>query len=268
MNPFLSLMRPSVCMLSVLGLLVGAIVSGAFTFLLIPAIIAVFLITGAGNVINDYYDYKIDKINAPHRPIPAGRIKRKTALYFFLAINLIGLVLSFLINPYFLAIALVNAVLLTIYSWKLKPIALIGNIVVSWLAASTFIAASLLTESIPLSILILASISFLGTLSREILKDVKDIKGDKKLGAKTLPILVGKKPSQFLSYMILLIAVFSLWLPISYKIFSQYYYLGALPAVILCFLSIFFHKKIDLSQKLIKYAMYFVFLGFILGSIL
>lgn len=32
-----------------------------------------------GNVINDYFDYKIDLINKPQRPIPSGRISLNNA---------------------------------------------------------------------------------------------------------------------------------------------------------------------------------------------
>lgn len=41
----------------------------------------------AGNVINDYFDYKIDLINKPQRPIPSGRISldnAKTMHIFYL----------------------------------------------------------------------------------------------------------------------------------------------------------------------------------------
>ncbi len=34
--------------------------------------LVVFLVSGAGNAINDYFDIKIDSINRPERPIPSG----------------------------------------------------------------------------------------------------------------------------------------------------------------------------------------------------
>ena len=41
---------------------------------LILGVLTYFFIAGAGNVINDYYDIEIDKINRPERPIPRGSI--------------------------------------------------------------------------------------------------------------------------------------------------------------------------------------------------
>ncbi len=41
----------------------------------------------AGMVLNDWYDYKLDEVERPHRPIPSGSISRNQAV--FLAITLI-----------------------------------------------------------------------------------------------------------------------------------------------------------------------------------
>src|SRR3989338_7978808 len=85
MNPYLELLRPSVCMMTVLALLAGGIVAGTFspTLTFAFAIIAGFLICGSGNAINDYIDYKIDKISMPHSPIQSGRGTREGAFRLF-----------------------------------------------------------------------------------------------------------------------------------------------------------------------------------------
>ena len=81
MNPYLEITRPTVCILSVLGLIIGALVAGTLAVfpVLILAIIAAFLICASGDVINDYVDYEIDKINAPGRPLPSGRMSKRAA---------------------------------------------------------------------------------------------------------------------------------------------------------------------------------------------
>lgn len=35
----------------------------------------VTLVTAAGNVINDYFDVEIDRVNRPDRPIPSGQVR-------------------------------------------------------------------------------------------------------------------------------------------------------------------------------------------------
>jgi geranylgeranylglycerol-phosphate geranylgeranyltransferase len=67
-------MRLENCAMAGIAVLIGFIVAGGLLQLhytvLALAVVSAFLITGAGNAINDYYDRNADKKNAPHRPIP------------------------------------------------------------------------------------------------------------------------------------------------------------------------------------------------------
>ena len=85
MSVYLEMMRPNNGVLAILGILIGAIVAGTFSvsYVILFALVVSFLINSAGNVINDYFDHAIDKINRPKRPIPSGRVKRNGALSFF-----------------------------------------------------------------------------------------------------------------------------------------------------------------------------------------
>ncbi len=270
MPGYFSILRPSVCFLSAFAILVGSIVAGTtgFPLLVLYAIIASFLITGAGNVVNDIFDVEIDKINAPHRPLPAGKISKNTAWLYFAILEIIGLAFAIMINANFLALAIVNSILLFVYSWKLKPVALVGNLIVSFLAASNFIAAGLILFSysaIPYAILIISAISFFGTLSRELIKDTADVKGDKEKGAKTLPIMIGEKKTLGLAYIVLILTIISLALPVYLSLFTYVYLVGAVPAILLSLYAM--KKKPEKSHKYIKLAMYFVILGFVLGAV-
>ena len=272
MNAYIEMMRPNNGVLAILGIIIGAVVAGTLSLpmAVLLAVVVSFLINGAGNVINDYFDHKIDKVNRPKRPIPSGRVKRNGALAFFLLLTVIGLALSYFISNDFLLIAVINTVVSFVYSWKLKGTPFVGNVAVSWLAGSTFLAAALIKfnfATIPQSVLILASIAFLGTLSREIFKDIEDVKGDKSEGAKTLPIAVGEGKAKFVASLVLLLSVFSLLVPFYLRMFSEFYYVGMVPAVAVCLYAIA-AKKAHKSQKMIKISMYFVFLGFILGTLL
>lgn len=268
MNPYIMLMRPNVCVLSAIGIIVGSLVTDAINnVLVIPAIIAAFIITAAGNVINDIYDIEIDKINAPHRPLVIGRITEKSVWLYFILLNIIGIAVAFLISMPFFAIALLNSIVLFVYSWKLKPLPLVGNIAVSWLASSTFLAADLITDfSLSLPIITLALISFLGTMAREIFKDIEDVKGDIKRKAKTLPIILGEKSSVLIALLFLWAGVLSLFIPVFKSLFSEFYFLGLVPAVILCIRATL-SKSPKRAQQSVKYAMFFVMLGYIMGSV-
>ncbi len=272
MNPYIEILRPNVAFLSVLGIVVGSLVSGAFSFPLLVALasIAAFLITGAGNAFNDYFDYRIDRVNRPGRPIPSGRISRRNAFNYAVIINLLGLGLASLVSLPFLEIAFLNTIVLFVYAWKLKAKPFVGNLSVAYLSASTFLAAGLITSgfsSLPGSaVFILSLISLFGTLGREIFKDIEDIKGDRLSGARTLPIMWGEGKSRTLAYASLYFACLLLILPLYFGMFGFPYLAGAAPAAALCIYAI--KTPPAKTQRLIKKSMYLVFLGFILGSLL
>ncbi len=270
MNPYLELMRPSVCMMTVLALIIGGIVVGtfAFSFVFLIALIAAFLICGSGNAVNDYLDYKIDKISMPHRPIPSGRAKRESALRVFAVTGIVGLALAYFVSLPFFALALFNFIVSTTYAYRLKKIILLKNIAVSWLAASSFLAAGFIAQTILVSgaLLLLVGISFLAAMSREILKDIRDIDGDKSAGIKTMAIAAGEKKTRILAFILLYFACFLLLVPFYYGMFSPFYWIGALPAVLICIYAA--KLPIRKSEKSVKVATYFVLLGFILGGML
>jgi geranylgeranylglycerol-phosphate geranylgeranyltransferase len=191
MEAYFEIIRPSTSIIAGLGAVIGALVSGLpLSLAFFYVFLAVFYITAGGLVINDYYDFKIDKVNAPHRPIPSGRISRKNALRYSIALFLAGLFFSALLNVYCFLLALINTILQFVYSKHLKKTFLMGNTLVSWFAASTFIFGSLLTFDFKIT-WVIALLSFLANMGREIFKAIEDIKGDKKMKLDTLPIAVG-----------------------------------------------------------------------------
>ena len=151
-----------------------------------PAVLiflAVFLVTGAGNAVNDYFDREIDAVNRPDRPVPSGRMTSKQALMWSLILFATGCTLAGLVNWLCLVIATANSVLLYFYARNLKTTLLMGNICVAYLTGSTFLFggavygfAGMASTYIPFWL------SSLATMSREIMKDVEDTKGDSNEG--------------------------------------------------------------------------------------
>ncbi len=264
MNPYLRLTRPSVCLMSILAILVGSVVSGVTDpVLVLLAAAAAFLITGAGNAVNDYFDIETDRVSNLHRPLPSGKLRPRDALRYSALLNVAGLVLSFLVGIPFLAIALLNVAVSSFYAWKLKKTPLLGNAAVSYLGASAFLAAGLIQGLPGLPIFALALIAFLGTMSREILKDIRDVPGDRKIGASTLPIVMGERTSRLIAFALLYLGCVLLLLPL--PLFSPLYLAGAVPAVLACITAALMPST--KAEKLIKAAVFLVFLGFVLGSL-
>jgi geranylgeranylglycerol-phosphate geranylgeranyltransferase len=279
----LELLRWSNCVMAGFAALVGTLIA----FLALPdsmhvqlvyepvlVFSVVFLVTGAGNVINDYFDHKIDSINRPDRPIPSGRIQRKTALYIAISLFVVGILLSLLLGPLCLFLAIVNSWLLIFYASTFKRMVLIGNLVVGYLAGSTFLFGGALEIFNGMGIrsnVVLFLLAILVTMAREIVKDIQDIEGDSKAGATTLPITVGKEFSARLTAVLGLTGVILSPLPLLLnEAFGVLYLVIIFVADLLLLLSIneiILKDNSKKSSRLLKIAMFVALIAFVAGTI-
>jgi geranylgeranylglycerol-phosphate geranylgeranyltransferase len=112
------------------------------------------------------------------------------------------------VNQHCLAIAVLNSALLFLYARSLKATPLIGNICIAYLTGSAFLFGGAVAGLAGLQAnLVPFLLSFLATMSREIMKDMEDMEGDRLGGARTLPILAGEKSSATLAAAFALAAV-------------------------------------------------------------
>lgn len=277
MNPYLEILRPFNGLMSMIAIVLVGIIEKNVDLPLLIGILAVFLATGGGNVINDFYDYKIDSVNRPERPIPSGKISLKNAKYYSISLFIIAIILgisiSIIVNSYLpCTLVILNCIIMYYYGRSLKKLPLIGNITVAYLTGSCFMFGGLILGKIYIS-LFLSFFAFMMTLSREIIKDMEDIKGDKLENTNTFPIKYGLKNSSILTLIFILIPTFIS--PVLYfiKIFNIYYIAVILISIIFFVISAY---KILTNQdketsnkvsKLIKIGMFITFFAFAVGSI-
>jgi geranylgeranylglycerol-phosphate geranylgeranyltransferase len=190
---YVILTRPLNVVIGGLSIFVGALVTGTIHPLrhVLIACASGSLVAAGANAINDYFDVEIDRRNKPYRLLPAGKIARRKARVFALAL-LLGSLLGAAIGPVPLLVAASTATLLYVYSWRLKRTVLWGNIAVSVATALAFIYGGLAVGR-PAAALIPAGFAFLFHLGREIIKDVEDMHGDRLEGVVTLPIRHGRR---------------------------------------------------------------------------
>ena len=185
-------------------------------FHFIILILSTILIAASGYIINDIYDVKADAINKPEKLYVGNKISLKNAnnLYFFLNFSglLLGLYLSYHIkNISFFIVYIIISFLLYRYAIYFKKRFLIGNLIVSFLIFLSVIIIAIFdlvpatndynqNEQLIVFILLIkiASFAFILTLLREILKDIEDIEGDKKVSAHTIPISLGIKKTKYI----------------------------------------------------------------------
>lgn len=214
-------------------------------------VFSVVLVAAAGNIINDYFDVKADRINKPERLIVGTHIKRRWAMFMHWSFSsvgsLIALYLSWQYNNWWLfIISVVSVNILWFYSSVFKRKFLSGNIMVASLLGivpiyvyvfnlnriyttlpdKTFDASGLIFKIT----FMLAGIAFLINLIREFIKDIADVRGDLQIGSRTLPIVLGIRRTKTGIILLTLILLGSVYL-----YFRHVYdvYLDNLPAEII-----------------------------------
>ena len=212
MNPYVEILRPGNALMGAISIILVAIIDKTFTIPVILAMITVFFETAAGNVINDYFDYKIDLINKPERPLPSGRISLKNgrnyAYLLFLAGTICGFLISFLTDNWIpFGIVLLADVILYLYAYKLKSTPLIGNLAVGFMTGFGFVFGgfSINNPDIIMTSIFLGFFAFVMTTAREIVKDIEDMEGDEADGARTLPLMIGERIPAFISAILIVI---------------------------------------------------------------
>lgn len=189
-------------------------------------VVSTVLIAAGGNVINDYFDTRIDRVNKPDELIVGRTVKRRVAIAGHLVLSALGLLLGAFVawrsGQLRWAVIPVFAVgTLWVYSTNLKRSFLIGNGAIALLSALVPLTVGLyevtaLVHTYPTQVTLTttdgrelpvdlgfdlpwfwclgyAAFAFLTTLVREIQKDLADVKGDRADGCRTVPIVLGRK---------------------------------------------------------------------------
>jgi len=175
--------------------------------------LSVILIAAGGYSINDYFDAEVDAINKPYRPIPSGRVSKDHALVYSIILFTLGLIISLTLGLAPFILAFINTALLLGYSYKIKVMGIYGNIVISYLGASSILFGSLVIAShvgmlrLVWSSFIPSLFAFFLLLGREIVKTVEDVKADRIRGVKSLPALLGIRRGLIISLLPLAIVI-------------------------------------------------------------
>jgi len=222
----LELVRTHNCVLAGLAVLVGMIVAVASRDIPRPQAVFAFavavLICGGGNAINDYCDRKIDAINRPERPIPSGRLKASHALVIGRSLFMMGVLLAIPLGAPCVTLAILNSMVLAFYAAELKRLGLVGNLTVGYLVGSTFLFGGLAVKKLQ-AVSILAAMAALSTVGRELIKDIEDMRGDRRIGLKTFPLSHGTRATAALAIVFIAAAIALSPLPYLLKLFGEIY---------------------------------------------
>ena len=274
MNPYLALIRPGNAILTAIAVIAGAFIAAGpdivnFQVEIAICCISAMMLVGGGNALNDYNDRESDKENHPNRPIPSGQINAETALNYaqlLLGGGLIILIFA-LDNKMPFVIALLGMLTLVAYENGLKAAGITGNIAVGFMSGAVFLYAGMAVEN-PGPTIWMFGLAFLATISREIVKDIQDLEGDR--DRRTLPSRIGISYSLNIAILILLIAI-----GLSYTAINQFdgnalnaYAGGITLANAIMLFGIYNSRNEDyfMGQKNIKQGMGIAMLAFIVAA--
>jgi 4-hydroxybenzoate polyprenyltransferase len=239
-------------------------------------VISTILIAGAGNIVNDYFDIKIDQFN--QRKIIIGEtIKRRIAIILHLLFSIVGIIigfyLSYKIELTFLGfINLFCVVSLWFYSTTFKRKPVVGNLLIAFLSALVLIVIPLY-DLLPIlneeSLAVITKVSFyvffafFFSFIREIIKDLEDIDGDLKAGLKTFAITLGikrtKKVLKILTVFMLFVFLYLITLFYPSDYFTFFYLLLLVTTPLFIFFILLFKsetkKEFSILSMLLKLIM-------------
>jgi len=198
--------------------------------MLLEAGLAAFFIAAYGNVINDIFDVDTDTVVKPRRPIPSGRMTRAQASRYSAALLVLGLVCARAASAVHFYSAFIVALLLWLYSFRLKGTMLAGNIAVAGFLGYTIVYGGLISRNWKAA-LVPAAFAFLINLAREIIKDTADRRGDAQSGIRTFPVQYGERPALRLSVFCLAVLVLATFAPYLCGMYSRLYLIIILAGV-------------------------------------
>lgn len=212
------------------------------------------LIAAAGNIINDYFDVKADRINKPEKLIIGKYIKPRWAIVSHWILNFVAFSIAcYLTWAYetfwYVFIHLLSINILWFYSMYFKRRFLIGNLFIAALTGlvpllcgihflgltTPFQSANFMSDfkeganwisQLNLKIFFIVALAFFASclnLVREIVKDMEDVEGDLLLKAKTIPIVLGMNRAKWIS-LVSLAAIIAASLPFliqGYSVFNE-----------------------------------------------
>jgi len=272
---FIIITRPVNFFISFFSLIVAGLIcnNNQLNLNIIFAAISAAFVGSAGNIINDFFDIEIDKINRPNRILPSKKLSLKEAQIEFIVLNLAAVILSFFINNYALIIVLFSITIIFSYSAYFKKIPLLGNIVVSFFTGLAFIYGGAAVENFSAAV-IPAIFAFTTNLIRELIKDIEDIKGDSANNVFTFPSKFGIRKTKYFIFFLTLMLMVLTAIPYILEIYKIEFFLMAMslinPLFLLMLKRLFENDELSnmkSSSRIVKVNMIIGLIAIYLGAV-
>jgi 4-hydroxybenzoate polyprenyltransferase len=167
-------------------------------------LVAVLLAWEASVIVNDIFDYRVDLLSNPERPLQKGIFTLNEYAQLGVILFFLSIIGSLMVNYKFGILLLVYQIMAWFYSaepFRLKRFVPIASLLSALTLLTVFFSGFILfspaqnLERLSWRVIFLLIITY--TLSLPI-KDFKDIEGDKKDGVRTIPVIFGEEKGRLI----------------------------------------------------------------------
>ncbi len=198
----LELLKPVTWFPPIWAFLCGVVSSGVplgdrWQFLVGGVLLTGPLVCGTSQAANDWFDRHVDAINEPLRPIPSGRIAGSWGLWIAIAGSLISAAVGAAMGPLVFAatgVALAYAWAYSAPPFRFKASGIWGPAVVAltYEGLTWFTGAAAMTGGWPdVAVLVILGLYTAGAHGIMTLNDFKAVEGDRMMGLRSLPVVLG-----------------------------------------------------------------------------
>ena len=197
-------------------------------------VLASSLIASAGYIINNFFDAAKDQINRPKQFLLRHLLSQQEQLTLFFLLNLLAVIVAAAVS--FKAVLFFGVYSLAIYGYSvfLKRLYWISNWAAAFLILLPFyVIAQYYNNQDPL-LYRFATYLYLLLLSRDLIKDLENFRGDFAQRYQTLPIVFGQRATKVIISVVLLLEMLPLYFLMQQPLGKlQYYFYLSYPSLLL-----------------------------------
>ena len=164
-------------------------------------------VIASGYIINNFYDSEKDLINRPKKTMLDRFISQRTKLSVYFILNFASIFFASYVSFRAVVFFSIYIFMIWVYSYRLKKILFLGNLVASILAIVPFFVVFVYYKNFETVIFIHATFLYLMIVMRELVKDLENLKGDLILNYKTIPVVYGERLSKFFLSILTVVAI-------------------------------------------------------------
>ena len=207
----LELTRPELSLAAGVCVLIGALLA-AGRAVPVTSLLAAFstglFVSASANVLNDLFDLETDRINAPGRPLPSGRVRPQEVIALTVLATFLGLLAAGLLGSTALVMAALLWTVGFLYNWRLKAAGLAGNLMVATCVGGMFLfGGAAAGQPWDPAVWSFAGMVFFFDLGEEIAGGAMDREGDRQRSSRSIALLYGRRPALALASLSLAISI-------------------------------------------------------------